>query len=376
MKTKVNLAANIILFIMIIAGCIPGDQKGKNMSITKETFGKSVDGREVYLFTLVNINGLKAKITNYGGIVTSLLVPDRNGQLSDVVLGYDKFDDYLKSSPYFGAIVGRYGNRIAGGKFSLDGIEYLLAKNNGENHLHGGIKGFDKQVWNAEAFKNKDGVGVKLWYRSNDGEEGYPGNLDVKVIYYLTNKNELTISYEAVTDKPTPLNITHHGYFNLAGAGNGDILRHELKINAGKYAVIDQTLIPTGELRDVRGTPMDFLVPHAIGERMAQVEGGYDHNFILDNFSSKLQLAATVFEPQSGRYMEVHTTEPGMQFYSGNFLDGSNIGKGGKPYRKHYGFCLETQHFPDSPNHPEFPDVILRPGSTYLQFTVYSFEVR
>jgi aldose 1-epimerase len=370
------LQRKMIFFIIIIA-CLSGcDKNSKKMDITKEEFGKTTEGQVVYLYTLKNNKGLTVKITNYGGIVTSLMVPDRNGNQEDVVLGYDKFDDYLKASPYFGAIVGRYGNRIAKGKFVLDGIEYNLAKNNDENHIHGGIKGFDKVVWNAEDFCNDEDVGVKLCYKSRDGEEGYPGNLDVTVIYTLTNKNELTISYEADTDKPTPVNITHHGYFNLAGAGNGDVLGHELTINAGIYTVVDKTLIPTGELRDVKGTAMNFLTPHKIGERIAQVNGGYDHNYVLDSWSNKQRLAATVFEPQSGRYMEVLTTEPGIQFYSGNFLDGTNIGKGGKAYLKHYGFCLETQHFPDSPNHREFPNVILRPGEKYRQFTVYRFGLK
>ncbi|MCD4747144.1 MAG: galactose mutarotase [Bacteroidales bacterium] len=341
------------------------------ISINKENFGK-YDGKNVYLYTLTNSNGLIAKITNYGAIVTSLIVPDKQGNFDDIVLGYDNLEDYIKDSPYFGAIVGRYGNRIAKGKFILDDKEYTLAVNNGNNHLHGGIKGFDKVVWDAEEIDNKEGVGLKLKYISKDGEEGYPGNLEVTVTYTLTNNNELKISYEAVTDKPTPVNITHHSYFNLAGAGKEDILNHELMIDADKYTVVDKELIPTAELRDVKDTPMDFTSPESIGSRIAAVEGGYDHNYVLNN-NGKFAKVVEVIEPQSGRLMEVYTSEPGIQFYSGNFLDGSNIGKNGKKYNKYYGFCLETQHFPDSPNQPSFPSTILKPGEKYGYTTVYKF---
>ncbi|MCX6258068.1 MAG: galactose mutarotase [Bacteroidia bacterium] len=366
----------ILMSFMMLCSCGNNKPGTGKPGVTKELFGKLPDGRSADIYTLVNNHGMIARITNYGGIVTSLMTPDKNGKLADVVLGYDRLEDYLKDSPYFGAIVGRYGNRIAGGKFSLDGVEYTLARNNGPNHLHGGIRGFDKVLWDAESFQNETGVGLKLTYLSKDGEEGYPGNLRVTVIYNLTNKNELSISYEAETDKATPVNITHHGYFNLAGAGNGDILGQELTINAGRYTVVDNTLIPTGELRDVKNTPMDFLSPHKIGERIGQVDGGYDHNYVLDNWDGTLHMAAIVDEPVSGRMMEVLTTEPGVQFYSGNFLNGSNIGKGGKAYQKHAGFCLETQHFPDSPNHPDFPSVILLPGKKYHHFTVYRFSAK
>jgi aldose 1-epimerase len=315
------------------------------------------------------------KVTNYGGIITSLEVPDRYGKLSDIVLGYDDLGGYLRETPYFGAIVGRYGNRIAKGKFVLDGKEYTLARNNGENHLHGGAKGFDKEVWDAQEFKNTSEVGLKLHYLSRDGEEGYPGNLDITVTYSLTNLNELRIDYLATTDKATPVNITQHSYFNLKGAGNGNILNHIVMINALRFTVVDSTLIPTGELRSVKGTPMDFTSPKSIGEHIKEVGNkpvGYDHNFVL-NSPGLMEPEVKVFEPQSGRVMEVYTDQPGVQFYTGNFLDGSITGKDGKKYGQYYGFCLETQHFPDSPNQPGFPTTILRPGESYKSSTIYRF---
>jgi aldose 1-epimerase len=350
-----------------------------SLTMKKESFGKTNDGQEVYLYTLTNQNGVTAKITNYGGIVTSLVTPDKNGQMGDVVLGFDavsgyQSEAYMKSMPYFGAIIGRYGNRIAKGRFSLDGKEYTLATNNGENHLHGGIKGFDKVVWTAEELPQQNAL--KLTYVSKDGEEGYPGNLTTTVIYTLTENNELKIDYEASTDKATPVNLTNHSYFNLAAGKAEDALDHILMLNADKFTVVDAALIPTGENRNVKGTPMDFTTPVAIGARIAQVEGGYDHNYVLTDTSSTLKLAATVYEPLTGRFMEVHTTEPGVQFYSGNFLDASLTGKGNIAYRKHYGFCLETQHFPDSPNQPNFPSTILRPGEKYAQTTVYKFSAK
>jgi aldose 1-epimerase len=350
--------------------------------IGKQPFGKTADGTSVELYTLTNSSGVEAKIMTYGGIVVSLKVPDRNGKLDDVVLGYDGLDGYLTSHPYFGTITGRYANRIAKGKFTLDGREYTLAQNNGENHLHGGIKGFDKVVWKAREVKIKDGVGVELTYVSRDGEEGYPGNLSVTVTYTLTNKNELKIVYAATTDKATIVNLTNHSYFNLAGPKAGDILGHELMLNADRFTPVDRTLIPTGELRSVKGTPMDFTKPTAIGARIEQKDEqllfglGYDHNWVLNKTGASLTLAARVYEPTTGRVMEVYTTEPGIQFYTGNFLDGTITGKGGKVYQKRYGFCLETQHFPDSPNKPSFPSTVLRPSRKYTQTTVYKFSTK
>ncbi|UCH98603.1 MAG: galactose mutarotase [Candidatus Aminicenantes bacterium] len=343
------------------------------MSMIKSNFGKTKEGQPVDLYTITNANGMTVKITNYGGIVTSLKVPDKNGKFADVVLGFDSLDKYLEGHPYFGAIVGRYGNRIARGKFTLNGTEYQLATNNGENHLHGGIKGFDKVVWNVEIVKEENEIGIKLSYLSKDGEEGYPGNLSAVVTYTLTNDNELKIHYEAETDKSTPVNLTHHSYFNLKGAGNGDILGHLLTFNADRFTPVDEGLIPTGEIKSVKDTPMDFTVLKAIGERIKQVKGGYDHNYVLNDWDGSLRRAAKVVEPRFGRVMEVWTTEPGLQFYSGNFLDGTIRGKNGKVYYKHYGFCLETQHFPDSPNKLRFPSVILEPGKKYTHTTIYRF---
>ncbi|MCK4660870.1 MAG: galactose mutarotase [Phycisphaerae bacterium] len=351
-------------------------------SIEKRAWGKTQDNRTVCVYALANANGMSARITDYGGIVVSLTAPDRNGKYEDVVLGYGTLAEYVKDSPYFGSVVGRFGNRIARGKFSLDGQEYTLAVNNGPNHLHGGLKGFDKVIWESEALIRDGAVGVRLHYLSPDGEEGYPGNLDVTVHYWLTDANELRIEYSATTDKATPVNPTHHSYFNLAGAGNGDILGHELMLAADRFTPVDEGLIPTGELRPVAGTPFDFARPTAIGARVGDDDlqlkygRGYDHNFVLSRWDGKLRLAATVYEPKSGRLMEVLTTEPGVQFYCGNFLDGSNIGKGGKPYEHRYGFCLETQHFPDSPNRPEFPSCTLRPGEQYHHTTVYRFSIK
>ncbi len=355
--------------------------QGGEMRIDKQLFGKTIEGASVYLFTLTNRNGAMAQITNYGAIVVSLSMPDRNGNMGDVVLGYDNLADYIKDKAYFGAIVGRYGNRIAQGKFKLNGVEYTLATNDGENHLHGGVKGFNKVVWNAEEVKNDSSVGVKLTYLSKDGEEGYPGNLYVTVIYTLTNENALRIDYTATTDKPTVVNLTHHSYFNLAGAGVGDILDDVLMINADKFTPVVKGLIPTGELRDVAGTPIDFRTPTVIGARIDQADNqlalgpGYDHNWVLNDWDGSLRLAVTLFDPKSERFMEVFTTEPGMQFYSGNFLDGSITGKAGKIYKFRSALCLEADHFPDSPNQPNFPSVVLRPGETYTQTTIYKFSV-
>lgn len=348
--------------------------------ITMQAFGVAASGEPVELYTLTNVNGLETRIMTYGGIVVSLKAPDRHGKLGDIVLGYKTLDGYLKNSPYFGAIVGRYGNRIGKGSFSLKGMQYTLPKNNGENTLHGGIKGFDKVVWKAKEVKSKNGAGLKLTYLSKDGEEGFPGNLSVTVVYTLTNNNELKIEYSATTDKTTVVNLTHHSYFNLAGEGS--ILNHELMIEANKFTPVDSGLIPTGELRGVNGTPMDFTKSTVIGARIEQQDEqltfgrGYDHNWVLNNRSGRLAIAARVSEPGSGRVMEVSTTEPGLQFYSGNFLDGSITGKGGQVYKQRYGFCLETQHFPDSPNKPGFPSTVLKPGQRYKTTTIYKFSAK
>lgn len=352
------------------------------LKIEKAPFGE-VEGQPVDLYTLTNANGLVMTVTNYGGIVVSLTVPDKAGNLGDIVLGFSAVADYVKNSPYYGCIVGRYGNRIGKAKFSLDGQEYTLAANNGENSLHGGVKGFDKVIWAAKEVKTDNAVGVELKYLSKDMEEGFPGNLDATVTYWLTNDNEFKIEYAATTDKPTVVNLTHHSYFNLAGEGSGDILGHELTINADTYTPVDQGLIPTGKLEPVEGTPMDFRTATAVGARIdADFEQlkfgkGYDHNWVLNRKSAgDMELAATVFEPKSGRVMEVLTTEPGLQFYAGNFLDDSRTGKSGKVNGFRTGLCLETQHYPDSPNKPDFPTVVLKPGETYKTSTIYKFSTK
>lgn len=346
------------------------------LDLQKQGFGQMPDGQNIDLYVLTNTSGIKAGIMTYGATLVSLEVPDREGKSADITLGYDSIGGYIAASPYFGSTVGRYANRIAKGKFTLNGVEYTLATNNGENHLHGGIKGFDKVVWSAEPLRMEDAIGVKFIYFSKDGEEGYPGNLTCAVTYLLNDNDELRISYEAETDKPTHVNLTHHSYFNLAGQGSREILSHELMLNADKYTPVDEGLIPTGEIRSVADSPMDFTTPHTIGERIDQVEGGYDHNFILRGGGETLVLAAKVYEPESGRVMEIHTTEPGIQFYSGNFLDGSITGKSGKTYLRHYGFCLEPQHFPDSPNKPNFPSTVLNPGEKYKTLTVFRFHTQ
>jgi aldose 1-epimerase len=355
------------------------EKSGKTKaSVEKMEFGKTSDGKTVDLYVLTNPAGLKAKIMSYGALVTELLVPDRDGKLDDVVLGFEDLEGYLKGHPYFGATVGRVANRIAKGRFTLDGKEYKLATNNGPNALHGGLKGFDKVVWKGEAMETPDGPAVKFTYTSPDGEEGYPGNLAVAVTFTLTAQNELKIDYKATTDQATPVNLSNHSYFNLAGAKSGDILGHELMLVADKYTPVDDTLIPTGEIKSVKGTPLDFTTPATIGSRIGELKGtpgGYDHNFVLNSSDGKLALGARVREPKTGRVMEMFTTEPGVQFYTGNFLDGSNKGKGAV-YRKNAGFCLEAQHFPDSVNHANFPSVILRPGKTYTQTTVYRFSAK
>lgn len=337
-------------------------------------WGKTPDGRDVELYTLKNARGAEARIMNYGGVVVSLKVPDRQGTMGDIVAGFDKYDDYLKPPPYFGAIIGRYGNRIGNARFRLDGVEYVLAKNDGPNQLHGGTRGFDKRLWQASLLSPQS---LELKYLSKDGEEGYPGNLTATVRYTLTDANELKIEYSAVTDKDTVVNLTNHSYFNLAG--EGDILNHEVWINADRFTPVDRGLIPTGELKSVAGTPFDFRKATAIGARIGEKDqqltfaGGYDHNWVLNRTGSGLELAARVVEPKSGRVMEVLTTEPGLQFYTGNFLDGTLKGKG-RTYTRRSAFCMETQHFPDSPNKPAFPSTVLKPGSTYQSTTVYRFS--
>jgi aldose 1-epimerase len=338
------------------------------------SFGKLPDGSAVDLFTLTNANGLVAKVTNYGAIITELHVPDREGKLGDIVHGFDNLEQYLKGHPFFGATVGRYANRIAKGQFMLDGKAYTLATNNGKNHLHGGLKGFDKVVWKAEP---QAGAAVKFSYTSPDGEEGYPGELDVTVTMTLTDANELRIDYGATTDKATPINLTNHSYFNLAG--EGDVLGCELMLAAEAYTPVSSELIPTGEIASVKGTPFDFTSPQPIGARFSELSSkpvGYDHNFVLRGGGKALALAARASDPKSGRVLEVHTTQPGVQLYTSNFLNGSLTGKRGVVYGQHSAFCLETQHFPDSVNQPNFPSVILRPGQTYRQTTLHKFAAK
>ncbi|PSL35283.1 aldose epimerase family protein [Chitinophaga ginsengisoli] len=347
--------------------------------ISDAAFDKMVDGKQVKLYHLKRGN-LEVAITNYGGKIVSLMAPDKQGQLADVELGYDNIDQYVNTKErYYGGIVGRYGNRIAKGKFKVDGKEYTLATNNGVNHLHGGKKGFNDVVWDAEQPNDHT---LKLHYLSKDGEEGYPGNLDITLTYELTDSNAVKIDYSATTDKATVVNLTNHSFFNLHGAGNGDINDHIMYINADKYTPVDSTLIPKGKLEPVKGTPMDFTTPTKIGDRVdADFEQlkfgkGYDHNYVLNKKGKELSLAATVEEPKSGRFLEVWTTEPGVQFYGGNFLDGTDKGKEGKTYVHRGAFCLETQHFPDSPNQPAFPSVVLKPGETYTSTCVYKFGVK
>jgi aldose 1-epimerase len=347
--------------------------------ISREAAGALPDGTAVDIFTLRNANGVEVRATTYGAIIMSLRVPDRQGKLDDIVLGFDDAAAYARQNPsYFGAVVGRYGNRIANGRFTLDGSTFTLATNNGPNHLHGGLKGFDKVNWRGEMLKN----GVAFSYTSRDGEEGYPGTLSARVAYTLTDRNELAIEYEATTDKPTVVNLTQHSYFNLAGQGSRDVLGHVLQLDASRYTPVDATLIPTGEIAPVAGTPFDFQQPTPIGDRIdadhPQIKfgGGYDHNLVLNRTGEGLQRAARVVEPTTGRVLEVATTEPGVQFYAGNFLDGTLTGKQGRVYQKRFGFCLETQHYPDSPNKPDFPTTTLRPGQTYRSRTVWTFSTQ
>lgn len=371
----------IAIFTIVIA--IPGicaaqAAPARGPKLTHQSWGKTPDGQPVDIYTLTNARGMEARIITYGGILVSLKVPDRKGKFADVVTGFDSLDRYIgpPSPPFFGALVGRYANRIGNATFTLDGAHYTLDKNDGPNSLHGGFHGFDKKVWTAKPIGNNS---LQLTYLSKDGEQGYPGNLSVAVIYTLTVNNELRIDYNATTDKDTVLNLTNHSYFNLAGQGVGDILGHIVTINADRYTPVDKTLIPTGELRPVAGTPFDFRTPHAIGERInaddeqLKYGRGYDHNFVLNRKGTSLELAARVVEPKSGRVLEVLTTQPGLQFYTGNQLDGSIHGKGGAVYRQHAAFAMETQHFPDSPNKPKFPTTELKPGQRYHEITVFKF---
>ena len=344
--------------------------------IDQKPFGQ-VDGKEVYQYTLTNPSGMVVKILNYGGTITTILVPDRNGVKGDVVLGFDSLSGYLqKNNPYIGASVGRYGNRIAHAKFSLDGKIYTLAVNNGPNSLHGGLKGFDKRVWNAIPIPGDSSSSLQLNYESVDGEEGFPGNLKVQVVYTLMMDNGLKIEYTATTDKASPINLTNHSYFNLSAGKDSINYNHELRIDADRFTQVNDQLIPTGKLPAVQGTPMDFTKSRKIGDHIIEVKGGYDHNYVLNKKNNDLTLAVSVHEPTSGRVMEMYTTEPGVQFYTGNFLDGTLTGKEGRSYVKHAGFCLEAQHFPDSPNQPSFPSCILKPGETYHQTTIYKFSVK
>lgn len=348
------------------------NEKSASM-IKKIKFGE-VDGNTVFLYTLSNTQGIKVKIINYGAIITSITMPDKTGKQGDIVLGFDSLEPYLSNKPYFGAIIGRYANRIANGRFRLEGKTYQLAINNGKNSLHGGIKGFDKVVWNSREVMNDTVSMLELTYVSKSGEEGYPGNLKVKVTYTLNVYNELTTIIEAETDQACPVNLCNHTYFNLCEADT-NILGHFLTLNADQFTEVNNELIPTGKLAGVRGTPMDFNNSMKIGDGISRVKGGYDHNYILNKKDGELSLAAQLYDPRSGRQLEVFTTQPAIQFYSGNFLDGSIRGKGGKLYYQHYGLCLETQHYPDSPNQPSFPSTILKPGKHYIQKTVYRFSV-
>ncbi len=366
-----------ILFVGMALGTHGAQMKG-SMNIEERSFGHTPDGKEVRLYVLSNGNGMVAKISSYGPILTELEVPDRQGHAANVVLGFDNLPQYLQGHPGFGATIGRVANRIGKARFTLDGVEYKLAVNNGPNHLHGGIKGFDKMVWETKSVvTNENEASVEFFYLSKDGEENYPGNLSVTVTFTLTRDNALRIHYKAKTDKATPINLTNHSYFNLAGIG--DVLNHSVTIFADRYTPGDDTLIPTGEIAAVAGTPLDFRTPRKVGERIDQLKpnpGGYDHNYVLNAGGKSLALAARVTEPTTGRVMEVSTTEPGVQLYTGNFLDGKLKGLGGVQYVRHSGLCLETQHFPDAINKPNFPSVVLRPGQTFDSTTVYKFSVQ
>jgi aldose 1-epimerase len=379
---KIQLIIATFLGFAFLNSCNPSQQKKEKLTqigIKDTVWGQTTDGKQVHLFTLQNAKGMVVKITDFGGIVTSILAPDKDGKFDDVVLGFDSLAPYFINNPHFGGIIGRYANRIGNATFILDGKKYRLVANDGKNTLHGGVVGFDKKLWSAEKFSDSTKVGIHLSLLSPDGDQGFPGNLKVTVTYTLTNANELKIDYEATTDKATPINLTHHSYFNLAGAGNGNILAQSVMINAEEYVPVNSSLIPTGEMKTIRGTDMNFLNAHPIGERINNipgVPGGYDHTYVIRHKKGDLNLAATAYDSVNKRFLEILTTEPGVQFYTGNFLDGTLTGKGGKVYNKYYGFCLETQHFPDSPNQPDFPSTILKPGEIFTSHTVYQFSVR
>lgn len=386
MRSSVFFSFSLCILGHLLLSCGGSNQQNQSattdttMAITKTTFGQLPDGQTADHYTLRNKNGVEVKITNYGGLITHLNTPDKSGAFGDVVLGYDSLGGYLKSSPFFGALVGRYGNRIGKAKFTLDGKTYTLAANNGPNSLHGGLKGFDKVIWKTEVLEGQNAL--KLTYVSKDGEEGFPGNLSTEVIYRLTDDNALEIEYTATTDKPTVVNLTNHSYFNLNG-GKSDVLNHEISINADNFIPVDATLIPTGEVRPVKSTVFDFTKPVTIGagindpkDEQIKLGGGYDHCWVVNGSKDSLRLAATAYEPTSGRFMEVFTTEPAVQFYTGNFLKGDITGKNGVVYGKRSGFCFETEHYPDSPNQPSFPSVVLRPGETYKTKTVYKFSAK
>jgi aldose 1-epimerase len=368
------------LVVFCAASGVASSAQGALM-VKKEAFGNTSDGKTVDLYTLMNTHGLEVRIMTYGGIIVSVQTPDKNGHTADITLGFDTLAPYLAKHPYFGALVGRYANRIGNAKFTLDGKEYTLAKNDGPNSLHGGLKAFDKVLWQAQSFQKSAEVGVILRYTSADGEEGYPGTLRVTVTYTLNNTDEFSIDYQATTDKATPINLTNHTYFNLAGEGSGSILGEELMLNAERFTPVDATLIPTGKIASVKGTPLDFTKPTAIGARIndqyeQMVLGkGYDHNFVINQTGPGLALTARVYDPTSGRVLEVDTTEPGVQLYTGNFLDGVH-GRHGHVYNRRDAFCLETQHYPDSPNKPDFPSTILKPRQTFHSTTVWKFSTR
>ena len=381
MNTIKILSLMTILLVMVCS-CGSQNEKEVKMNIVKEHYGMTRDSQSVDIYTLSNNNGMEVRITNYGGIIQSLTAPDRDGKYEDVVLGYDELDSYIEATPYFGAIVGRYGNRIANGKFNLDGVDYILAQNDGNNHLHGGIKGFDKVVWEATTNKSNGAVSLKLDYLSVDGEEGYPGNLKVTVIYTLTEDNGLKIEYQAMSDKKTHINLTNHSYFNLTADFNNKILDHKLWLNADRFIPIDATAIPLGNVDVVSGTPFDFTTPKKIAEDIMddnqQLKNGigYDHCMVFEDYDDEVKLQATVYEDESGRLMEVYTDQPAVQFYVGNYLDGTNIGKGNLAYQHRTGFCLETEHYPDSPNQKQFPSTVLESGEFYSTTTIYRFTTR